>query len=172
MKKELVSKVPYLFAFLVITTLLEWWIGGSTLISTFIVRRVLYIPSLLDSLFYDYIQQIGPLYYQQGDVNITFLIGEEYFGREDMMANNGMFSDAFMNLGWIGCLIYPFIYAFYIKICDCAFKGVNRQIIFFSGLLIVTTMGSSVFTTALLTHGILLLCLVVYLLPREVVKKQ
>ena len=172
MKKELVSKVPYLFVFLVITTLLEWWIGGSTLISTFIVRRVLYIPSLLDSLFYDYIQQIGPLYYQQGDVNITFLIGEEYFGREDMMANNGMFSDAFMNLGWIGCFIYPFIYAFYIKICDCAFKGVNRQIIFFSGLLIVTTMGSSVFTTALLTHGILLLCLVVYLLPREVVKKQ
>lgn len=168
MKKELLSKVPYLFVLLVIATLIEWYFNVTTVISTFVVRRVLYVPSLLDSLFYDYIQQTGPLYYNQGDVNITFLIGEKYFGDEDMMANNGMFSDAYMNLGWVGCLIYPFLYAFFFKICDSAFREVNRQIVFFVGLLIVTTIGSSVFTTALLTHGIFLLCLITYLLPREV----
>lgn len=168
MKKGLLSKVPYLFVLLVIATLTEWYFNATTFISTFVVRRVLYVPSLLDSLFYDYIQQTGPLYYNQGDVNITFLIGEKYFGDEDMMANNGMFSDAYMNLGWMGCLIYPFLYVLFFKICDSAFHGVNRQIVFFAGLLIVTTIGSSVFTTALLTHGIFLLCLITYLLPREV----
>lgn len=169
MKNKLQNVVFCLFVLLSLLTLLEWHIFDTTFISTLIVRRVLYLPSLLDSYYFDYIYQNAPLYYDvgEGDAHINFLIGEEYFNAPKMLANNGLFSDAYMNLGWIGCIIYPIVYAFFLKLCDSVFRGVNNQISFFCCLLIVYSISNSAFTTALITHGLLLLCLVVYLLSYE-----
>lgn len=168
MKKDLLNKIPYLFILLTFATLIEWILFNTNWISNIIIRRVLFIPSLMDSLYFDYIKQYGPLYFNIGVTNINFIIGEEYFNNSEMRANNGMFSDAYMNLGWIGCLIYPFIYSLFFKICNTAFEGINKQIVFFATLLIVTTLGSSLFSTAMMTHGILLLCIIVSLLPRSI----
>ena len=168
MKKELLKRIPFLFVLLASSALLEWKLFDTNWISNVVIRRVLFIPSLMDSLYFDYIEQYGVLYFNMGTNNINFLIGEEYFNSSDMRANNGMFTDAYMNLGWLGCLVYPLLYSIFLKICDSAFENVNKQIVFFATLLIVTTLGSSLFSTALLTHGILLLCFVVSLLPRSV----
>ena len=166
-KKDLLKIVQYLFVLLVVFSLLEWWLIDSNFISSLVIRRVFFVPALLNSLYYDYILESGPIFYGKMASEINFDIGEEYFGNAEMRANNGMFTDAFMNLGYVGCLVYPFIYAFFFKCCDSAFRGVNKQVVFFATLLIVTTMMSTVFTTALMTHGIFMLCVVIYLLPRS-----
>lgn len=164
--KNILKQLPFWFVILATISLLEFWINATTFISTLIIRRIFFMPVLLDSLYYDYINQIGPVFYTQGDVNISFLIGEEYFGSIDLRANNGMFSDAYMNLGVLGCIVYPFLYTIFFKACEGAFKGIDVQIVFFVSVLMTTTFGSSEFTTAMLTHGIFLLCVTVYFFPR------
>lgn len=166
MKRNVLKLLPWLFLLLCAASLLENWLVDTNLISAMIIRRVLYIPVLLDSLYYDFLTQENSLFYTQGKDAVQFLIGEEYFGKAEMRANNGAFSDAFMNLKEWGCIIYPFLYAMFFKCCENAFRGINEQIVFFASLLIVTTLGSSEFTTALLTHGVFLLCLTLYLFPR------
>ncbi len=165
--KNILGKIHYLFVGLIVIVLLEWCFYESIFISSLLIRRVLFMPALLDGLFYDYILENGPIYYGKQAAEITFNVGGDYFGSKEMNANNGMFTDAFVNLGYWGCLVYPCIYAVFFKLCDSAFRGHNNQVIFFATLLIVTTMLSSFFTVALLTHGLFLLCLTVYMFPRN-----
>lgn len=166
--KNILGKVHYLFVMLVVVSLLEWWIYDSYFISAILVRRVLFLPALLDSFYYEYILENGPVFYDgEQTKDITFGMGTEYFDSKEMYANNGMFTDAFVNLGYWGCLVYPFIYAIFFKLCDSAFRGHNSQVMFFVTLLIVITLLNSIFTISMLTHGLVLLCLTVYLLPRN-----
>lgn len=167
-KKNILGKVHYLFVMLVTISLLEWRVYDSYFISSLLVRRVLFLPALLDSFYYEYILMNGPVFYD-GEMtkNITFGMGAEYFDSENMYANNGMFTDAFVNIGYWGCIVYPIIYAIFFQLCDSAFRGHNSQVKFFVTLLIIITLLNSNFTISLLTHGLFLLCLTVYLLPRN-----
>ena len=84
-----------------------------------------------------------------------------------MRANNGLFTDAYMNLGEIGCLVYPFVYVAFFKFCESSFEGVNVELVMFVIIIMVITLNSSEFTTSLLTHGLFALCLLLYFLPRK-----
>lgn len=166
-KQNLIKMFPWLFALLCFFSLAEYYVFSTPLLSEFVVRRVLYIPALLDSYYFDYISKYGPVFYQRGDVHIDFIIGEEYFGKASMRANNGLFTDAYMNLGEIGCLVYPFVYVAFFKFCESSFEGVNVELVMFVIIIMVITLNSSEFTTSLLTHGLFALCLLLYFLPRK-----
>lgn len=135
------------------------------LISNFVIRRVLFIPTLLDSLYYEYVNNSHPVFFNSEAVtNMAFDLGDQYFGKEEMRCNNGLFTDAYMNLGTIGCLVFPFLFAILFKLCNSAFKYVNPAISVFATLLICTTLGSATLTTSLFTHGLLLLIATGYII--------
>lgn len=146
---------------------LEWLLIDTDLISTVIIRRVLIMPQLLDSQYYDYIVNNGPLFY--GNVNgydgISFAIGDLYWNAPEVRANNGFFSDFYANLGAVGCFVYPLLYVYLFKICEAAFGEANNQIVMFSAIVIGYTLLGSFFTTALLTHGLFLLVVTMYVMP-------
>lgn len=148
-----------LFVALSLITIGEYLYNESSVLSVMFIRRGLYMPNLLDELFYDFISNHEPTYYQPQSTEMTFAIGDVYFNNEGMRCNNGWFTDAFVNLGWIGVLIYPFIFAFLFKTCERSFRNVNKLASFFAAFIIVTTLRSSLLTTSLITHGILLLIL-------------
>lgn len=147
-------------------SIIEFLLLDTSVISSMIIRRMLYVPNLLDYLYFDFVDQNGPIFYDSEKTSaIAFDVGNEYFNKDEMRCNNGLFTDAYSNLGWLGVFVYPFVLAIFLKVCESAFKGVNLQIILFATFLIVTTFGSTTITTSLLTHGLLLLCLVLYCMP-------
>ena len=141
---------------------------GTIAISDVLIRRAFFIPNMLDGLFYDYIYTHGPTFYSHEGTNIAFSIGDIYFNDENMRCNNGLFTDAFINLGWIGVFLYPIIFSSFFKICEAGFKGIKSQILFFACIILVITFRSSLFTTSLATHGILLTCITLMFMPRTI----
>lgn len=154
------------FMALCVFSIIESILLDTSVISSMVIRRMLYVPNLLDYLYFDFIDQNGPVFYNSEEASaIAFDVGNEYFDKSEMRCNNGLFTDAYSNLGWLGIFVYPFVLAMFFKVCESAFKGVNPQIVLFATFLIVTTFGSTTITTSLLTHGLFLLCLVLYCMP-------
>ena len=167
-RKKMIVWYPMLFVTLCLTAFAEFKIFNSDWISSTIIRRSLFIPSLLDTYYFDYIYQNGPIFYQRGGEHISFFIGAEYFGKEEMRSNNGLFSDAYMNLGFLGLIIYPIIYSFFFRFCESISRGLDEKIVMFVGVIMVSSMNSSELTTCLLTHGLLALILLLYFIPKTV----
>lgn len=151
---------------LIIISLFEFYIFSTNDISSLIIRRNFYIPCIIDTFVYDYISNNQPLFFNSdATATFDFLIGENYFGNANDRANNGMFSDAYKNLGYIGTIIMPFIVVSFIKIFSVVTKDQDKGIIFFSALIITNTLEATSFTTCLLTHGLFLLLLALYYMP-------
>lgn len=122
-------------------------------------RRVHFIPTLLDICYTDYFQD-NFLYWSDSilkkfvtypyDLRVTNIIGEVYFNRPDMSANNGLVSEGYMNFGTFGVLLNIFIVSSFFMVIN------NLKIpAKYFGLFILTMfsfLSSSVFTV-LLTHG-------------------
>ena len=160
--------IHILFVVIVLMAIAEFKYLGTIAISDVLIRRAFFIPNMLDGLFYDYIYTHGPTFYSHEGTNIAFSIGDIYFNDENMRCNNGLFTDAFINLGWIGVFLYPIIFSSFFKICEAGFKGIKSQILFFACIILVITFRSSLFTTSLATHGILLTCITLMFMPRTI----
>ena len=158
------------FVFLLLAAILEGSLWDLHLVHDIVVRRVFFIPALLDTYYYDYISQNGPMYYARGGMAIQYVISDVYFGDPEMQSNNGLFSDAFMNLGVLGCFVYPIIYAFMFRICGSAFRGAEKGLVIFAAVIMSYTLEGSELTTALLTHGLFLFCVFMYLISMKTYK--
>ena len=129
-------------------------------------RRVHFVPTLLDICYTDYFND-NFLYWSDSvlkrfvdypyEVRATNIIGEVYFNRSDMSANNGFVSEGYMNFGTWGVLLNIFIVSLFFMILN-SLKIPAK----YFGLFVLTMfsfLSSSVFTV-LLTHGGLALILV------------
>lgn len=154
------------FLVLSIVSLLEFHFNNSSVISSLLIRRSLYIPSLLDHVYFNYFANIDPYIFDTSKfTDIQFDIGKQVYLRDDVRANNGFFTDAYINLGSVGCVIYPLIYCILLRLFEGACKGKDKCISVFCVFLLVTTLESTYFTTSLLTHGIFLMIIALYLMP-------
>lgn len=161
-----------MFLTLCVGAIVDNHINSFPTIANLVIRRVMYMPQMLHTIFYDYIMNHGPIFFApKAFGHLNFTIGDIYFGHPQMNANNGMFTDAIVNLGWAGCVIFPMILGFFFNLCQSAFKGKNRGIIFYTTLIAVTTFMSTAFTTSLLTHAVAATCLMVYLMPNDKTNK-
>ena len=174
LKENPLGKILYLLITLCIFSLCEYLTFETTIISSLIVRRVMFVPAFLDTCYFDFIESHSPLLFQrtyQG-LSLKFVIGDIYFGSSEMGANNGMFSDAFMHFGYLGCVLYPFVYFYILNLCKYAFKGVKVCVVFFASFIFVWNLMSSEITVALLTHGLFLLSLTLLFLPKSRINEK
>ena len=162
-KIDLKKYVPFLFILLCIFTVIEFLLFETAALSTIFIRRGFYTPAALDISYFDYIIKHGPTYFTKG---IAFELGA-LSGDEAKRCNNGMFSDAFMNLGYIGCVIFPIVFAYFVKIVEFFSRNLNESLKVFAAFLIVSTLSSSYFTTSMLTHGLIMLCVTLYFMPKQ-----
>ena len=141
--KYLLSKLSIGLIFLCIVALFEFSFLGSYFISDILIRRILYIPSLLDTYYYNYAIEYGPLYFNPvvNKTDIAYVIGI-----------------------W-GVFIYPFVYTIFFKYVESIFRGKDYGITFYAAFIITYNMISSFFTVCLLTHGMFILCLIVMFMP-------
>jgi len=162
---------------LVLTSIAEFQIFGTYLLTNFMTYRIFFIPAKLHYVYYnffsvnelDYFRQSILKYFLESPYKdgIQFMMGDEDIGDFTARANNGLFTDAYLNFGAIGVFIFPLIVVCILKTLEGASKGLDPKILF-----IVTTAVSFVllgvpFSTALLTSGIIILTLFLYTLPRS-----
>lgn len=149
--------------------------GGSTM-HTLFTYRVLFIPAELHFSYYDYFQIHELLYYSQSVLksfadanqeNIQFVIGEFAINEYSARANNGLFSDAYMNLGLVGILIYPIILTLLLRVIEGATTGLSPRIMFVVVIYVAFVLLGMTLTSALLTSGLLFLVPLLYSLPRS-----
>lgn len=162
---------------LVIMSILEFKLFSTYFITNFFSYRILFIPAKLHHVYYTFFSVNEFDYFRQSILKwllkspykegIQFIMGDEDIGDFTARANNGLFSDAYLNFGFLGVITFPIIVIIILKALEGASNGLNAKILF-----IITTATTFVilgvpFSTALLTSGLLLLTLVLYTLPRN-----
>lgn len=136
-------------------------------------RRVHFLPSLLDISYLDFFRE-NAMYWSESllssfieypyDQRHEYLIGEAYFNRPDMAANNGLISDGYMNLGSMGVIIHSFIIGVYFMLLNSLRIPPRYFGIYF--LVIFAFISSSLFTV-FLTHGAIALLIISIFLLRD-----
>lgn len=177
-----IRSIPWLLFILVIISSLEIFILNTMLLLAFIIRRLLFVPNLLNYNYYDFFSVNSPDYLSQSFLRylgiesdyppIDNMIGAIYYNEPEMGANNGLLSDALANLGWIGLIVYPLLLVVILKILDACAEGLDKRIYIISAITVTFILISSFLSTALLTHGIVAICIIMYLLPRTTVHKR
>lgn len=155
--------------------LLEPLIFGSYFVSV-IPYRIFFIPGELHYSYFEFFQTNPLDFFTQGplrlffdssyDTPIAFLIGEFSINDISARANNGLFSDAYQNLGSLGVFVMPLLTVSYLKLLDGATEGHDPRLFVVIFAYISFVLLGIPLTTALVSSGLLLLLVFLIWLPR------
>lgn len=172
-----ISKIPWLLFLITTLSSFEILLKDTFFLVAFVIRRVFFVPNLLGYNYYDFFSVNTPDYFRQSFLRnfgfqspyiaIDNMIGSIYYNKPDMAANNGLISDAYTNLGWIGLIVMPMLLILILKVLDACAEGLDKRIFVITAVTMTFILISSFLSTALLTHGLLAVCLILYLLPRK-----
>ena len=167
--------IVYALCFLLIISLLEPLVFGTYLVS-YIPYRVFFIPAELHYTYFSFFQINSFDYFSQGplrafveseyDIAIAFLISDFCCGDVSARSNNGLFSDAYQNLGTLGVFIMPLLPVFYLKALDGATRGHDRRIFVVLFSYVSFVFLGIPFSTSLFSSGLILLLVFLIWLPR------
>lgn len=140
--------------------------------------RVMMLPASIHYSYYEFFNVNQLDYMREGILSrfgfnspysdgIMYLIGEKMTGNIEIAANNGLFSDAYMNFGYIGILIYPFFLVTFLKIADKFAEGISFKLLFGVIYTFALCLTSATFTTSLLTGGLLLSLIFLSFIPTK-----
>lgn len=167
----------WFFLSIPIVCLLEFNILSTYAVSIFSLYRIMFIPSKLHYIYYSYFSENEFDYFRQSALkwlldspykdNIGFIIGYQDIGEWTARANNGLFSDSYMNLGYLGVLVFPVLLISVVKLIEGATLGLDPRMFF----IIITSVSfillGMTLTSALFSSGILLMILFLNLLPKK-----
>lgn len=135
--------------------------------------RVLFIPAELHYSYFSFFQANELDLYRQSIFkfvfespyaeNIQFLLGEYSIGNFSARANNGLFSDAYMNIGLAGVLLYPFIISGLLRLFDGAVFRLDSRMWFVLAIYMSFVLLGMTLSTALLTAGLLPFLFLLYM---------
>lgn len=144
---------------------IEKLLFGTFYLSANISRRVLFVPQILNYYYYDFFTKNEFDYFRQGPLRllgfssryekgISLIIGEKYIG-ENCNACNGLFSEAYSNMGIIGVVILPIILLVVLLTIEYLLKGMERSTLVFFAFLCAYIFGSGNISTGLVSNGII-----------------
>lgn len=177
-KANRVKLFSWSLSLLALFALIEFKFLGTFMINTFMIRRVLFIPALLNIQYYDFFSTHEHDFFKQSFLRhfgftshyeepIPRIIGANYFENAEANANNGLFADAYTNLGIIGIFLFPFLLAFILKIIDACAKDVDEKLLIVPICVFSLTLASGFLMSALLTNGLLMLIILLLALPKK-----
>lgn len=162
----------------IVLGMLSYWLTYDTLALSLFTRRTLMVPARVSFIYYDFFSTNGHTFLSQHRIFRNFLdypyhldppylIGEFYFDNPKLSANNGIVGDAYMNFGFIGFILWGIVLAIILKFMDIFSEGIDPKIGIAAIAMPSITLTNSALLTNLLTHGLLLALLFLYLLPRK-----
>jgi hypothetical protein len=97
-----------------------------------------------------------------------FVIGYEYFLDMDMSANTGVIGSGFSNAGFLGVSAYSVIMGLMLSLLNSYGKVIGHVFVASSSVVIFFTIISTTdLSTAVLSHGLLLLVIFLAIMPQD-----
>jgi len=162
---------------IILLGMLSYMLSDDIYISSLITRRFLLVPARLSFLYYDFFSHHDYIFLSHSifcffldypyHLNPANLIGEIYFNSPSTHANTGIVGDAYMNFGFVGLALWSILFALVLKLIDSCSKRKDKKIAIAAIAMPVIILLNSGLLTGLLTHGLLLALLILYLLPKE-----
>ena len=169
----------FLLGIILITSIsiLEFYVFDSAISSMFSTYRIFFIPAKYQYIYYDFFTLYEPDFFRQSILGLFFdspyerslhmiladFHNNDYYAR----ANTGLFADAFMNLGYLGVFVFPFLIAIVLKILDGASQNLYPSVLFFLAICFGFLLLNLNLSIALMTGGIILMTPIIYSLPRS-----
>lgn len=165
---------------IVLSGLISYWVIGDTRMLSYFTRRTLLLPAQISFMYYEFFSANGFVFLSQHsiipnfmdypyDLKPAYLIGSVYFNNSETSANSGIYGDAFMNFGYAGFVIWGIVLAIILRMIDGLSKNKDKVVLVSLVAMPVISLINSALLTCLLTHGILLSMLIMYLLPPKVI---
>lgn len=169
--------IPCLMFILGLMSYVETEMLGTYFILAYLIRRIFFLPNMLSALYFEFFTINEPDFYRQSFLrlfgvespyeDIDHVIGTVYFNSSSMGANNGLISDAITNLGILGIFIAPFFLVLVLRFLDKCACGIEKRLYIVTSVIFAFIIISSFLPTVLLTHGLLMLGIVLLLIPRK-----
>ena len=159
-------------------SVLERLLLGTFNITGYFVRRMLYVPVNLSYRYYSFFQENPVDLFRMGIMNkllcdplytigVPRVIGEAS-GNPQTNANAGLLGDMFSNLPiLVGVLLMPLILIICFRLLDLTASKVRINILIPLCVWFTSVFSNVIWSTALLTHGFLIACLLLYFFPKE-----
>ena len=155
-----------------------WDQTNDTILATSLfVRRLISVPGQLMADYFDFFSQhrtyglsasflafLGPAPY---DLAPPYLIGAVYFKAPSEDANANVWADAFANFGFAGILAWTIVLGLVLIILDSAGSGRDLRITGAMGGLMAIALSNSALQTTIVTHGLGLAIVLIFLMPRD-----
>lgn len=151
--------------------------GEGGLISGLIVRRIFFLPPLIDQFYVDFFSNNTNFFWssstitlgfldQPYDVTAPFLIGEIYFGQSNTSANTGLIGSGAAQAGLLGVSLYAAAFGIIISLLNGLGRLIGPAAVASISLpVVVTIVNTSDFITVLLTHGLAMLIIFLSFCP-------
>lgn len=178
-RKLTISKYSILLILIILMFLsvVEPFVLNTNVLNALLPYRIFFIPSEIHFGYFTFFSENPLDLYRQGPLKlffsseyktgIAFLIGDQMIGQISARANNGLFSEAFMNMGYMGLLITPLFTAFYLRLLDGAARFIRKSLYPLVGALVAFVLIGIPFYTAMLSSGLLALVFCLYLIGEK-----
>jgi len=151
-------------------------------LSNNIARRIFYVPSFLTFVYYEFFTNNAKVFWSNSfmsffidypyNESVPFVIGN-FLNDSTLYANNSFFSTSYMNAGIFGIILYSFIMSFILFVLDIISLRIDKNIVLSLSLLpFFQVFTSADLMTSLLTYGIGVLLVVLYLISERYQKNQ
>ncbi len=147
-------------------------------INSYLIRRTLLVPPMLDAASMEVFYNLPKYYWSTSRLSLgivqnpyytsaPFLIGAELFADPNMSANAGVIGSGYCNAGLFGTFLYSILMTMTISFVNTVGRKLGPEltaVLCFPTILIIFT--STDLTTALLTHGLLMVLVLISILPK------
>lgn len=160
-----------------VLSIVEYRIWHTFLLASFTIRRVMFVPELLRSNYFDFFAHHTPDYFR-GSFLRHFGFRTEYKNLPQMIsalyypdlpvsnANNGLISDAMTNLGYVGIFFMPVLIVVIMKLLERWSDKMYFTVYLSFGTGVAFSLSNSFLFTALMSHGMLAAMLMMHRLNR------
>lgn len=154
---------------------LEKLIFSSQYLMNVFFHRVFFVPAILSIRYYEYfyskVLELG----RTGIANKlgldsmyshshAFILGENMYSPKTNVIN-GLIGDAVFNWGILGCIIMPFFLMIILRFFDACTYALDKKLIIAICLYFSISFINTFWSTVLITHGFLFVCVLLYLFP-------
>ena len=166
-------------AFILILALVDFWTGQGFW-QMLVTRRIMVVPSQLMYYHFDFFNN-NPKTYWAFSVLSNFveynyhlpppnLIGEKHFGNPNLTAVVNLFIEGYSAFGYVGVFVATFILKWLLSSIDYVFvhKSEGNVIIIVLVLVLCNIINSTSVLTMMVSHGWLLLLLLISVFPWSV----
>lgn len=172
------SKMMVALTLVAVGCLVEFLLLGTIFLTELSAYRLMFLPAHLHWIHYEFFQSNEFLHLTQSALkflfespypqNVQFLLGDYFIGDIEARANNGLFSDGYMNFGAVGAFIYPVLVVFLLKLLEGAAEGLSAGVQFMLIASLSFIFLGLPLPTAVLSAGVGVLVLLLATLPRPV----